>query len=80
MEAFRFHLIQTAIYSVKLVGWQQDLKGSAEGHVKYAGRSGSSHGTSSDLTRQGGSSKGFSAQELKDFRDAMDVVGLQPCH
>lgn len=58
----------------KIGGLVTGLKGSAEGHVKYAGRSGSSHGTSSDLTRQGGSSKGFSAQELKDFRDAMDVV------
>ena len=58
----------------KIGGLATGLKGSAEGHVKYAGRSGSSHGTSSDLTRQGGSSKGFSAQELKDFRDAMDVV------
>ena len=58
----------------KIGGLATGLKGSAEGHVKYAGRSGSSHGTSSDLTRQGGTSKGFSAQELKDFRDAMDVV------
>ena len=58
----------------KIGGLATGLKGSAEGHVKYAGRSGSSHGTSSDLTRQGGSSKGFSAQELKDFRDSMDVV------
>ncbi|HGX4327902.1 TPA: conjugal transfer mating-pair stabilization protein TraG [Escherichia coli] len=58
----------------KIGGLATGLKGSAEGYVKYAGRSGSSHGTSSDLTRQGGSSKGFSAQELKDFRDAMDVV------
>lgn len=58
----------------KIGGLATGLKGSAEGHVKYAGRSGSSHGTSSDLTRQGGSSKGFSAQELKDFRDAMDVM------
>ncbi len=58
----------------KIGGLATGLKGSAEGHVKYAGRSGSSHGTSSDLTRQGGSSKGFSAQELKDFRDAIDVV------
>ncbi|CSS99040.1 Uncharacterised protein [Shigella sonnei] len=31
MEAFRFHLIQTAIYSVKLVGWQQDLKALLKG-------------------------------------------------
>jgi len=58
----------------KIGGLATGFKGSAEGHVKYAGRSGSSHGTSSDLTRQGGTSKGFSAQELKDFRDAMDVV------
>lgn len=58
----------------KIGGLTTGLKGSAEGHVKYAGRSGSSHGTSSDLTRQGGTSQGFSAQELKDFRDAMDVV------
>ncbi|HAK5802713.1 TPA: conjugal transfer mating pair stabilization protein TraG [Salmonella enterica] len=58
----------------KIGGLATGLKGSAEGHIRYAGRSGSSHGTSSDLTRQGGTSKGFSAQELKDFRDAMDVV------
>ncbi len=58
----------------KIGGLATGLKGSAEGHVKYAGRSGSSHGTSSDLSRQGGTSQGFSAQELKDFRDAMDVV------
>lgn len=52
------------------------MKVGAEGHLKtdYTGRSGSSHGTSSDLTHQGGTSKGFSAQELKDFRNAMDVV------
>lgn len=60
----------------KVGGLATGLKGSAEGHLKteYTGRSGSSHGTSSDLTHQGGTSKGFSAQELKDFRDAMDVV------
>ncbi|HAG1943326.1 TPA: conjugal transfer mating pair stabilization protein TraG [Salmonella enterica] len=60
----------------KVGGLATGLKGSAEGHLKteYTGRSGSSHGTRSDLTHQGGTSKGFSAQELKDFRDAMDVV------
>lgn len=60
----------------KVGGLATGLKGSAEGHLKteYTGRSGSSHGTSSDLTHQGGTSQGFSAQELKDFRDAMDVV------
>ncbi|EKH3107911.1 conjugal transfer mating pair stabilization protein TraG [Salmonella enterica] len=60
----------------KIGGLATGLKGSAKGHLKtdYTGRSGSSHGTSSDLSRQGGTSKGFSAQELKDFRDAMDVV------
>ncbi|EDT9866710.1 conjugal transfer mating pair stabilization protein TraG [Salmonella enterica] len=58
----------------KIGGLATGLKGSAEGHIRYDGRSGSSHGTSSDLARQGGTSKGFSAQELKDFRDAMDVV------
>ncbi|ELL3003299.1 conjugal transfer mating pair stabilization protein TraG, partial [Salmonella enterica] len=60
----------------KIGGLATGLKGSAEGHLKteYTGRSGSSHGTSSDLIQQGGTSKGFSAQELKDFRDAMDVV------
>ncbi|EHL9946072.1 conjugal transfer mating pair stabilization protein TraG [Salmonella enterica subsp. enterica serovar Oranienburg] len=60
----------------KIGGLATGLKGSAEGHLKteYTGRSGSSHGTSSDLTQQGGTSKGLSAQELKDFRDAMDVV------
>lgn len=60
----------------KIGGLATGLKGSVEGHLKtdYTGRSGSSHGTSSDLTQQGGTSKGFSAQELKDFRDAMDVV------
>ncbi len=60
----------------KVAGLVTGGKVSGEGHIKgeYTGRSGSSHGTSSDLTRQGGTSKGFSAQELKDFRDAMDVV------
>ncbi|WP_404851729.1 conjugal transfer mating-pair stabilization protein TraG (plasmid) [Enterobacter asburiae] len=60
----------------KVAGLATGMKGSAEGHLKtdYTGRSGSSHGTSSDLTHQNGTSKGFSAQELKDFRDAMDVV------
>ncbi|UAN24961.1 conjugal transfer mating pair stabilization protein TraG (plasmid) [Enterobacter sp. JBIWA003] len=60
----------------KVGGLATGLKGSAEGHLRteYTGRSGSSHGTSSDLTNQNGTSKGFSAQELKDFRDAMDVV------
>ncbi|EKN4770508.1 hypothetical protein FG467_004444 [Yersinia enterocolitica] len=55
-----------------VTGW----KASGELHAKtdYTGKNGSSHGTSSDLTRQGSHSKGFSAQELKDFRDAMDVV------
>ncbi|HCM1918462.1 TPA: conjugal transfer mating pair stabilization protein TraG [Salmonella enterica subsp. salamae serovar 28:r:e,n,z15] len=60
----------------KVAGLVTGAKVSGEGHLKgeYTGRSGSSHGTSSDLTRQGGTSNGFSAQELKDFRDAMDVV------
>ncbi|EGD6048571.1 conjugal transfer mating-pair stabilization protein TraG [Escherichia coli] len=60
----------------KVAGLVTGGKISLEGHVKgeYTGRSGSSHGTSSDQIRQGGTSKGFSAQELKDFRDAMDVV------
>ncbi|EOF5425970.1 conjugal transfer protein TraG, partial [Salmonella enterica] len=60
----------------KVAGLVTGGKVSGEGHLKgeYTGRSGSSHGTSSDLTQQGGTSKGFSAQELKDFRDAMDVV------
>ncbi|MBH2847029.1 conjugal transfer mating pair stabilization protein TraG [Serratia marcescens] len=60
----------------KVAGLATGMKVSGEGHLKteYTGRSGSSHGTSSDLTHQGGTSKGFSAQELKDFRDAMDVV------
>jgi len=60
----------------KVAGLATGMKGSVEGHLKteYTGRSGSSHDTSSDLTHQGGTSKGFSAQELKDFRDAMDVV------
>ncbi|EDY3066334.1 conjugal transfer mating pair stabilization protein TraG [Salmonella enterica] len=60
----------------KVAGLATGMKGSVEGHLKteYTGRSGSSHGTSSDLTHQGGTSKGFRAQELKDFRDAMDVV------
>lgn len=60
----------------KVAGLVTGGKVSGEGHLKgeYTGRSGSSHSTSSDLTQQGGTSKGFSAQELKDFRDAMDVV------
>ncbi|ECA0362727.1 conjugal transfer protein TraG [Salmonella enterica subsp. enterica serovar Tchad] len=60
----------------KIAGLVTGAKASGELHLKgeYTGRSGSSHGTSSDLTQQGGTSKGFSAQELKDFRDAMDVV------
>lgn len=60
----------------KVAGLVTGGKVSGEAHLKgeYTGRSGSSHGTSSDLTQQGGTSKGFSAQELKDFRDAMDVV------
>ncbi|EKA7659300.1 conjugal transfer mating pair stabilization protein TraG [Salmonella enterica] len=60
----------------KVAGLVTGGKVSGEGHLKgeYTGRSGSSHGTSSDLIQQGGTSKGFSAQELKDFRDAMDVV------
>ncbi|SUY95284.1 conjugal transfer mating pair stabilization protein TraG [Citrobacter freundii] len=60
----------------KVAGLVTGAKVSGEGHLKgeYTGRSGSSHGTSSDLTQQGGTSKGFSAQEMKDFRDAMDVV------
>ena len=60
----------------KIAGLATGGKISGEGHIRgeYTGRSGSSHGTSSDLTHQNGTSKGFSAQELKDFRDAMDVV------
>ncbi|WP_260506309.1 conjugal transfer mating-pair stabilization protein TraG [Yersinia enterocolitica] len=52
---------------------------SAEGHVKgeYTGNSGSSHGTSSDTTNQTGHSKGYSAQELKDIREAVDVISSQ---
>ena len=60
----------------KVAGLATGMKGSLEGHLKteYTGRSGSSHGTSSDLTHQAGTGKGFSAQELKDFRNAMDTV------
>jgi conjugal transfer mating pair stabilization protein TraG len=60
----------------KVAGLVTGAKMAGELHLKtdYSGHNGSSHGTSSDLTRQGGNSKGFSAQELKDFRDAMDVV------
>lgn len=60
----------------KAAGLATGMKVSGEGHLKtgYTDRSGSSHGTSSDFTHQGGTSKGFSAQELTDFRDAMDVV------
>ncbi|HEI6739722.1 TPA: conjugal transfer mating pair stabilization protein TraG [Yersinia enterocolitica] len=60
----------------KIAGMVTGWKASGELHAKtdYTGKNGSSHGTSSDLTRQGSHSKGFSAQELKDFRDAMDVV------
>lgn len=60
----------------KVAGLATGVKAGAEGHINadYKGHSGSSHGTSSDLTKQGGTSKGFSAQELKDFREAMDVV------
>ncbi|WP_320705074.1 conjugal transfer mating-pair stabilization protein TraG, partial [Enterobacter asburiae] len=60
----------------KVAGLVTGAKASGELHMKgeYTGRNGSSHGTSSDLTHQNGTSKGFSAQELKDFRDAMDVV------
>lgn len=48
-------------------------------HVKgdYTGNSGSSHGTSSDTTNQTAHSKGYSAQELKDIREAVDVISSQ---
>ncbi|MCL6746920.1 conjugal transfer mating-pair stabilization protein TraG [Kosakonia sp. R1.Fl] len=60
----------------KVAGLATGVKGSLEGHLKaeYASRSGSSQGTSTDRIHQGATSRGFSAQELKDFRDAMDVV------
>lgn len=63
-------------FAGKIAEFATGVSVGAEAHLKgeYTGRSGSSHGTSSDLTQQGGTSKGFSAQELKDFRDAMDVV------
>ncbi len=63
-------------FAGKIAEFATGVSVGAEAHLKgeYTGRSGSSHGTSSDLTHQGGTSKGFSAQELKDFRDAMDVV------
>lgn len=50
-----------------------------EAHIKadYTGNSGSSHGTSADLSRQSGNSKDYSAQELKDIRKALDVINSQ---
>lgn len=52
-------------------------KGDLHGRADYNGTDGSSHGTSNDLTNRSGNSKDYSAQELKDFRHAVDVITSQ---
>nr|WP_181375112.1 conjugal transfer mating-pair stabilization protein TraG [Pectobacterium carotovorum]ALG88595.1 conjugal transfer mating pair stabilization protein TraG [Pectobacterium carotovorum] len=63
----------------KVGKWATGVSAGVEGHVKgdKTDTSGSSRGTSSDATSQAGHSKGFSAQELKDAREALDVITSQ---
>lgn len=60
----------------KAAEWTTGVSGKIEGHIKgeYTGNNGSSHGTSTDMTNRSGHSKDFSAQDLKDVRNAVDVV------
>lgn len=53
-------------------GWSAGAD--AHTRVDYNGQSGSSHGASTDMTNRSGHSKDFSAQDLKDVRNAVDVV------
>jgi len=60
----------------KVVGFTTGVSVTGDLHAKadYTGQSGSSHGTSTDMTNRSGHSKDFSAQDLKDVRNAVDVV------
>lgn len=53
-------------------GWS--VGGDAHAKLDYNGQSGSSHGTSSDMSNRTSSTKDFSAQDLKDIRHGVDVV------
>ena len=53
-------------------GWS--VGGDAHAKLDYNGQSGSSHGTSSDMSNRTGHSKDFSAQDLKDIRHGVDVI------
>lgn len=53
-------------------GWS--VGGDAHAKLDYNGQSGSSHGTSSDMSNRTSSMRDFSAQDLKDIRHGVDVV------
>ncbi|MCT4709141.1 conjugal transfer mating pair stabilization protein TraG [Enterobacteriaceae bacterium H11S18] len=63
----------------KIAGFATGLAVKGDMHAKadYNANNGSSHGTSSDMSNRSGSSKDYSAQELKDIRDAADVISSQ---
>lgn len=63
----------------KAVEWTTGLSGKAEAHIKgdYTGNNGSSHGTSSEMSNKNSHTKDFSAQDLKDIRNAVDVIASQ---
>jgi conjugal transfer mating pair stabilization protein TraG len=60
----------------KLAQWGTGWSVGAEAHVKgdYTGSSGSSHGIQSDTSNRTSYSKDYSAQDLKDIRQATDVI------
>ena len=60
----------------KATEWATGLSGKLEGHIKadYTGNNGSSHGTSTEMSDRTSHSKDFSAQDLKDIRQGVDVI------
>ncbi|HGV5114836.1 TPA: conjugal transfer protein TraG, partial [Klebsiella pneumoniae] len=56
-------------------GWSAG--GDLHTRLDYNGQSGSSHGTSSDMSNRTSNTKDFSAQDLKDIRHGVDVVASQ---
>ena len=60
----------------KAIEWTTGLSGKIEGHIdkNYSGNDTSSHGTSKDMSNRTSHSKDFSAQDLKDIRQGVDVI------
>lgn len=56
-------------------GWSAG--GDLHTRLDYNGQSGSSHGTSSDMSNRTSNTKDFSTQDLKDIRHGVDVVASQ---